>query len=197
MNRIASLLTALVLAVFAVPALAQDKPAVPAYQERVLGNTDAPVTIIEYSSLTCPHCADFHRNLLPEVKKEFIDTGKAKLIFRDFPLDPLATAAAMVARCAPENSYFRLLETLFANQDAWARSNKPLEAISGYARLAGVSGDALTACLQSEDMLSAINGVKAEGTQKYGVRGTPTLIVNDQVLDAYTDLPTALVKATN
>lgn len=197
MNRIASLLTALFLAVGIAPAMAQDEPAVPEYQERVLGKEDAPVTIIEYSSLTCPHCATFHADVLPQVKKDYIDTGKAKLVYRDFPLDPLATAAAMVARCAPENTYFRLLETLFANQETWARSKKPLDAITGYARLAGMAPEQVTACLQSEEMLSAINAVKQQGASKYGIQGTPTIIVDDEVLPAYTDLPAALAEAAN
>lgn len=199
MNRIASLLTALVLAVVALPTLAaaQDAPAVPAYEERVMGKADAPVTIIEYSSLTCPHCAEFHKSVLPQVKKDYIDTGKAKLVFRDFPLDPLATAGAMVARCVPENTYFRFLETLFANQETWARSSKPLDAINGYARLAGLSPEKVMACLQSEDMLTAINRVKQEGADTYNIQGTPTIIVDDTVLDAYTDLPAALAEATN
>lgn len=198
MTRIASLFTALILAVVALPGLAaaQDKPAVPAYEERVMGKADAPVTILEFSSLTCPHCAEFHKTVLPQVKKDYIDTGKAKLVFTDFPLDPLATAAAMIGRCVPETTYFRFLETLFANQDTWARSQKPLDALTGYARLAGLPPEQVTACLQSQEMLNGINAAKQQAAQQYGVQGTPTLVVNGKVLPAYTDLPAALAEAT-
>ena len=87
--------------------------------ERSLGNQNAKVTIIEYASLTCPHCAAFHRGPWPEIKKEYVDTGKIKFIFRDFPLDRIALAASMIARCVPEERYFGVINLMFETQDTW------------------------------------------------------------------------------
>ncbi len=88
----------------------------PQLGDRVLGKDDAPVAIVEYASMTCPHCAMFHEKTYPELKKRYIDTGKVRFIFREFPLDPLAAGAAMLARCAPKEQYFPLIETLFQEQ---------------------------------------------------------------------------------
>ncbi|MCG8507994.1 MAG: DsbA family protein, partial [Rhodospirillales bacterium] len=98
--------------------------------EMALGRQDAPVTISEHSSLTCGHCGNFHRDTLPEIKKEYIDTGKVRLIYRDFPLGRLAMAAAMLPHCAPRERYFGFLEALFLSQDSWARSDDPAREMS-------------------------------------------------------------------
>lgn len=197
MKRFASLFAALLIA-FTGPALAQSAEdlATKEYTERVMGDPDAPVTILEYSSLTCSHCAAFHANVLPQVKEQYIDTGKAKLVFRDFPLDPLAAAAALVARCVPEDNYFPFLETLFASQQQWSRSPDPLKALQGYARLSGLSAEGLEACLNNEALFQQINTVKEQGAAEYGITGTPTLIVDGEKLPAYTQLPEALESAT-
>lgn len=194
MSRIAFLFAAVFL-VLTGPAAAQSDLATKDYTERVMGNADAPVTIIEYASLTCSHCATFHADVLPQVKRDYIDTGKAKLIYRDFPLDPLAAAAALVSRCVPEQNYFPFLETLFAGQGNWAYSDDPLKAIQGYARLAGLSGEGLEACLSNEGLFNSIQEVKQNGAEEFGVSGTPTVIVDGKKLSAYTALPEALAKA--
>lgn len=197
MKRIASLFAVLLLAV-AGPALAQSAdPATKEYVEPVLGDPDAPVTIIEYSSLTCPHCAEFHKTVLPEVREKYIDTGKAKLIFRDFPLEPVAAAGSLVAHCVPQQNYFPFLETLFAGQEQWSRAQNPLQALQGYARLAGLPAEDLEACLNNETLFNQINAVKQRGIDEYGVSGTPTLIVDGKKLRAYTDLPQAVEEALN
>src|SRR5690606_14406819 len=121
-----------------------------ATEERVLGNPDAPVTIIEYASLTCPHCAQFHRETLPELKKRFIQDGKVRLVMRDFPLDRVALQAHTVARCAPKEQYFPLLDTLFRSQDRWARADNPTAALVGIAKLSGMTDETIRACLNSE-----------------------------------------------
>src|SRR4051794_18873459 len=114
-------LVGLVLAL-RVAAAAAATPAATA-EDTVLGRADAPVTIIEYASLTCPHCARFHAATLPRLRQEWIDAGKARLVFRDFPLDKLALVAAMMARCADKAVYFDLLGELFARQDEWSRAD--------------------------------------------------------------------------
>src|SRR5690606_17709602 len=100
-----------------------------ALPEKTLGDPNAPVTIVEYASLTCSHCASFHQETFGPLKEKYIDTGKVYFVFREFPLDPLATAAFMIARCTPEGSYFPMIETLFENQRRWAFTNDPVEAL--------------------------------------------------------------------
>lgn len=146
--------------------------------DRVEGRADAPVAIIDYSSLTCPHCADFHMKVLPRIKREYIDTGKVKLVFRDFPLDGVALAASMLARCAPEAMYYRFLDALFGGQAEWTRAANPRKALVGFGRLAGMSQEAVDACFANEALLNGIQAMKAEGQTKYGVDSTPSFIVN-------------------
>ena len=120
-------------------AIAQSLPSVEKMvAERILGDKNAPVEVIEYASLTCPHCAAFHNGPWPKLKKEYVDTGKIKLIYRDFPTDQLAVAASMVAKCAPENRYFSIIKLMFRPQDKWRRAKNPHEALSNIGRLAGM-----------------------------------------------------------
>ncbi len=97
-------------------------------QDRVLGKADAPVTLIEYASLTCPHCGAFEKEKLPQIRKEWIDTGKVKLIYRDFPLDRNALLAATIARCAPPDRYFAFIESFFDDQAHWVLAQDPIDA---------------------------------------------------------------------
>ncbi len=175
--RLAAAFALLVLA--AVPAGASEPvPAPEAYPERVLGKADAPITMVEYSSLTCPHCAQFHTTVLPQIKKDFIDTGKVKLIYRDFPLDRLALGAAVVARCVPEGSFFPMLDMLYKGQEQWARSSNPLEAIQGYGRLAGLTPDAMDACFKNQPLVDAIQQVRENANKAHNITSTPSFVIN-------------------
>lgn len=164
---------------FAIPAQAQN--ADPRLQDMVLGKADAPITIIEYASLTCPHCAAFHTGTLPEIKKEFIDTGKAKLIFRDFPLDQVAFMGAILARCAGPEKYFTYLDVLFAQQRQWAAAQDPVAALNQIARLGGMPSEQFDKCLGDKAVGDYILNQRLEGNQKFNVNSTPTLIINDKV----------------
>lgn len=150
--------------------------------ERVLGAPDAPVTIIEYSSLTCPHCADFHIHTLPKLKAAYIDTGKVRFIFRDFPLDPRALSAAMVARCVEPNRYFGFLEILFRDQETWAISDDPVRELKVRAKLAQLSETAFNACLANEELAKAITDKAKQAHEQEGVRSTPIFFIGDRTL---------------
>ena len=128
--------------------------------EKVMGSDDAPVTIIEYASMTCGHCANFHNDTLPVLKTEYIDTGKARLIFREFPLDNVATAASMVARCAEPDVFFPLIGAMFQLQRSWAFSNEPIQGLIRVAQQAGFSQEAVNACLQNQAVLDGVNWIK-------------------------------------
>lgn len=148
-------------------------------KEMVYGNADAPVTIVEYASLTCSHCATFANNTLPEIKKKYIDTGKARLIFREFPFDPRATAAFMLARCAPEERYFPMIEVFFKQQAQWAGAADAEAALLQIAKLAGFTEDSFKACLTNQDVLNDVNAVRERGAE-FGVNATPTFFINGE-----------------
>jgi protein-disulfide isomerase len=145
--------------------------------DRALGNPNAPVTVIEYVSLTCPHCAAFHRDVFPRVKREYIDTGKIRFIVRAFPIGRSAGNAAIANRCAPEDKYFALLSALLARQSEWVSQEVRLDAIYGVAKSVGMSRETFDKCLANQSMIDALDEVKQRG-RKFGVIGTPTFFAN-------------------
>jgi protein-disulfide isomerase len=167
------------------PAAAQGVPLAellvpPQLGDRSLGKDDAPVTVVEYASMTCPHCAHFHETTYPELKKRYIDTGKVRFIFREFPLDSLAAGAAMLARCADKDKFFPLIETLFQRQRQWA-VEKPIPPLLALAKQAGFTEQSFNACLSDQKMLDAIGAEQKRATDKFGVNSTPTLFVNGRL----------------
>jgi len=147
-------------------------------QDRVLGKPDAPVTIVEYASLTCPHCAHFAKDVLPKLKPKWIDSGKAKLVMRPFPLDEPALRAEMVARCAPPAKYYPLIETLFETQDTWAVSKDWRSALERTARLAGISKKDFDACLANKAVEDMVVSSRLVAATQLGVNSTPSFFVN-------------------
>jgi protein-disulfide isomerase len=148
--------------------------------DHVLGSPDAPVTIIEYASMTCPHCAHFHETTYPEMKKKYIDTGKVRFIFREFPLDALAAAGSMLARCAGSDKYFPMIETLFSQQREWV-VQKPLAPMLGIAKQAGFTQQSFDECLANQQMLTALEEGRNRAT-KLGVNSTPTFFINGKII---------------
>jgi protein-disulfide isomerase len=148
--------------------------------DEVQGAENAPVTIVEYASMTCPHCAHFHETTYPELKKKYIDTGKVRFIFREFPLDPLAAAAAMLARCAGKDKYFPLIETFFAQQKDWV-VQKPLQPMFAIAKQAGFTQQSFDECLANQKMLNGIEEGRTRAASKFNVNSTPTFFINGKV----------------
>jgi len=146
----------------------------------VYGKADAPVTIVEYASLTCPHCADFTINTFPKIKEKYIDTGKARLIFREFPFDPRATAAFMLARCAPEDRYFPMVDVFFKQQQQWATAEDGEAALLQIAKLAGFTQESFKACLTNQQLLDDVRATMERGSKDFGVNATPTFFINGQ-----------------
>jgi protein-disulfide isomerase len=145
--------------------------------DQVLGNADAPVTIVEYASMTCPHCAAFHATTLPEIKTKYIDTGKAKLILREFPFDPRAEAAFMLSRCS-NDKYYAMADVLFKQQSNWARAEDAQAALLQISKLAGFSQESFTACLTNQKLLEDIRAVRTRGADEFKVDSTPTFFIN-------------------
>ena len=148
-----------------------------ALPEMVLGKDDAPVTIVEYASMTCPHCAHFHATTLPELKTKYIDTGKARLIFREFPFDPRAEAGFMLARCSKDN-YFPMIDVLFKQQQNWAAVENAKDALLQISKLAGFSQESFEACLTDQKLLDDVRAVQKRGAEEFKVDSTPTFFIN-------------------
>ena len=144
------------------------------------GPADAKVTIIEYASLTCSHCARFHKETFPELKKRYIDTGKVRFILREFPLDPLATAGFMLARCDGDAKYYPVSDLLFEQQRTWAFTDKPLDALQATMRQAGFSKEKFEACLKDQKVYDGVNATRKRGEEKFKVDSTPTFFINGQ-----------------
>jgi protein-disulfide isomerase len=157
-----------------------------------LGKEDAPNTIVEYASMTCPHCAQFHKTVLPELQTKYIDTGKARLILREFPLDGLAVAAFMLARCAGPDRYYPVVGALFDTQETWAVAGTDgKEKLLLVAKQAGFSKEKFDQCLADKELFNKIVETRKRGHETFGVDSTPTFFVNgkrmaeDQTLAAF------------
>lgn len=148
-----------------------------ALPEMIIGDAAAPVTIIEYASMTCGHCANFHNNTYPAIKEKYVDTGKVQFIMREFPFDPRAEAGFMLARCSGEN-YFPMIDVLFKKQDDWARAQNASAALLQISRLAGFTQESFEACLTDQKLLDDIRAVRQRGAQDFGVDATPTFYIN-------------------
>lgn len=151
-------------------------------EEMVLGAEDAPVTVIEYASMTCGHCASFHTLTYPALKEKYIDTGKVRFVMREFPLDPLAAAAFMLARCAPGGRYFETVDLFFERQADWTQTNDPLGEMLKLAKQAGFTQAEFEGCLTNQQLLDGINAVKDRGADAFGVSSTPTFFINGEML---------------
>ncbi len=163
-------------------AAAPDKAGLMSVQptDHVLGNANAPITVIEYASFTCPHCAHFSTEILPEVKKKWIDTGKVKLVYRDFPLDQVAAKAAQIAECAAGDRYFGVIDLIFANQQAWAAGKDPIGELAKPLRIAGLGENEIKACLANDAKANAVIA-DYRGGETLGVNSTPTLFINGEM----------------
>jgi protein-disulfide isomerase len=150
----------------------------PGPEDHVLGAADAPVTIIEYASYTCPHCADFHVNTLPRLKSDFIDKGQVRLVFREFVRNGLDVKASQLIRCAPAETYFNLVDVLFRSQDSWAFVQNPLDALKQIGRTAGLEPAKIDQCFADEAFAGKlVDGTKA-AYDDLNVEATPTFFVN-------------------
>jgi protein-disulfide isomerase len=210
-RRDALKLTGLVTAGLALPAFAA-----PAFADTVdnaallqpgplgdvwLGPADAKCTIIEYASMTCPHCAKFHKETWPELRKRYIDTGKVRFTLREFPLDPLATAAFMLARCEGDKMYYPVTDLLFDQQQGWAFTQKPVDNLEQMLKQAGYTKDKFEACLKNENIYAGINAVKQRGMDVFKVDSTPTFFINgtrytgEQTIDAMEKVIKPIIEA--
>ena len=169
------------------PARAQEKAPVPSPDDISLGKEDAPITIFEYGSLDCPHCAEFEETTLPKIKEAWIDTGKARLVFRDFPLSGAAVNAAMAAHCAPKEQFYGFVDVLFRNQATWGhyeqrdpklRAQMAQASLAKLVKVGGMSDETFNKCMADEALRKRIIDTAFQGQSDYGVDSTPTFFVN-------------------
>jgi len=152
--------------------------------DNVLGKEDAPVTVVEYASFTCSHCANFHTTTFPKLKEKYIDTGKVKFIFRPFPTGPaqLSIAAGMLAQCVGKEKYFPMASALMETQRNWMMANDPLPLLRKLGNQAGLSNDQIDKCLSDQTLAAEIQQSGVRGYQSFGVEGTPTFFVNGTIV---------------
>jgi len=149
-----------------------------------LGADDAKVTVVEYASMTCGHCAHFTTDVFPEFKKKYVDTGKVRYVFREFPLDNLAAAASMLARCTGTDKTFSLIEVLFEKQKEWAfGEGNPVPRLFEIAKQAGFTQESFDKCLTDQKLLDDITAGRTRAADVFGVSATPTFFINGKKLD--------------
>jgi protein-disulfide isomerase len=154
----------------------------PQIGEMAMGPDTAKVTVIEYASASCPHCASFYKETFPALKSEYIDTGKIRFVFREFPHNQPGLAAFMLARCAPKEKYFPMVDMFFQQQEQWLAN--PKDGLFKIAQLAGFTQATFDACLKNEQVAKGIIAVRDDASNKFGVEGIPTFFVNGKKLDA-------------
>ncbi len=147
-------------------------------KDMALGDETAPVTIVEYMSMTCPHCASFHSDNFKPLVDKYVNTGKVRFILREFPFDPRAAAAIMLARCAPENQFFPMVDVLFQQQRTWAAADDARGALLQISRLAGFTQESFEACLTNQKLLDDVNAVRNKAAEQFGIQSTPTFLIN-------------------
>jgi protein-disulfide isomerase len=186
MNRLCRALACLAALCFAaLPAAAEPISvlrlmAPTALPDMALGQPTAPVTVVEYASMTCSHCAAFNRTVMDTLKSAYIDTGKVHYVLREYPLDQLSFAAFAAARCAPPDKYFAIVDALFLKQDTWAFVDKPVPALIAELQPFGFTGDSFAACLDKSEIINGISEIAERAQKEFGVDGTPTFFINGE-----------------
>jgi len=148
--------------------------------EMAMGSDDAKVTVIEYASMTCPHCAAFHADTFKKLKAKYVDTGKVRFVFREFPFDNLALRASMLARCSGEDSYFAMVDVLFSQQRAWSRAADPMAALETIGRLGGIDKQRFDACMTDQSLMDLLVQSRMTGASEFQVESTPSFIINGE-----------------
>lgn len=151
--------------------------------DMTMGDPDAPVTVIDYASLTCAHCASFEVNTMPLLKEHYIETGKVYYILRDFPFDPIATAAFMLSHCAGPERYFGFVGVLFRQQQNWAFTQTPMEDLKTLARQGGFSDESFDTCMKDQKIFDHVKEVALRGAKTFNVRSTPTFFINGEKVE--------------
>ena len=168
--------------------------------EMTLGAEDAPVTVIEYASYTCPHCASFHQGNFKKLKADYIDTGKIKFVYREVYFDRFGLWASMIARCSGPEKFFGISDLLYASQGEWSRAGDPVaivDELRKIGRLAGIPNDQLEGCLQDADNAQALVAWYQQNASEHGIESTPSFVINGQTFSnmSYSDFEERIAAA--
>ena len=180
MNKIGLILT-LLFGILNSPQAAAESMIMPS--DRVMGDENAPIEIIEYASFTCSHCANFHKNTLPKLKENYIDTGKVKFVLRPMPWDNRALAVSLITYCAPKEAYAGFSDAFFNSAETWARSDTFLDDIKKIARLGGMTGKQVESCIADSGVRKVVDKTIDTATKQHGVKATPTFFINGQKVE--------------
>ena len=148
---------------------------------RYLGNLSAPIKMIEYASLTCSHCADFHEQKFSQIKEKYIKTGLLLFEYRDFPLDGLALRASCIARLLEKEEYFNFIDILFKTQKRWTNSNNPIDELKKLGTLAGLNSEKIHLCINDMSLLENIFDLRKSAESEWSIQSTPTFIINNEI----------------
>lgn len=148
--------------------------------DKTFGPADALVTIVEYASITCHFCMKFHSETWPGLKQKYVDTGKVRFIMREFPLDPLATAGFMLARCAGDEKWYAVLDLLYRTKETWGHAQNPADALLQTVRQAGFTQDSFETCLRNDKLFQDVRSVADRAAREFGVNSTPTFFINGE-----------------
>lgn len=151
-----------------------------ALPDKTFGAADAPVTIVEYASITCHFCMKFHSETWPALKEKYVDTGKVRFIMREFPLDPLATAGFMLARCAGDDKWYPVLDLLYRTKETWGHAQNPADALLQTVRQAGFTQESFETCLRNDRLFQDVRSVADRAAKDFGVNSTPTFFINGE-----------------
>ena len=154
-----------------------------ALQTQSIGEEAAPIKMIEFASLTCGHCAKFHNEVFPLLKREYIDNGKIYFTYQDFPLDKFALKASVIARCSGKERYFSFLKVLYKKQKDWTRSQDPFKSLLKIAKLGGLKNDEIKVCVSNKSIEDGILKTRLSSTKKFDIRATPTIYFNGEKYD--------------
>lgn len=161
----------------ALPVMAETAPTPLA--DHVKGSDKAPITIIEYASFTCSHCSAFYKDVFPLLNKKYIQTGKVRFIYRDFPMNRYDLMGAALAQCMPSAQYYPFIKTLFENATTWSGSPKPEDVLVQYAALGGLNAEKAKACIKDSALMDSLVARRAQAIEKYEINATPTFIINN------------------
>ena len=154
-------------------------------EEIFLGNVDAKIIVIEYASMTCIHCSNFHKEIFPKIKEKYIDTKKIKFIFRDFPLDKQALFGSVLAKCAPKEKYYDFVKLILSTQTKWISNDDAfIDKLKNIGKLAGLTENKINSCFNDEKLVDSIVKMRSVAEEKYKINSTPSFIINEKKYSA-------------
>ena len=151
-----------------------------ALENKTLGKIDAPIKMIEFASLTCGHCARFHNEVMPSIKKKYIDTGKIFFTYKDFPLDKFALKASIISRCSGNEKFFSFLDVFYRKQSSWTKTQDPFKSLIKIAKVGGIKDEDIKVCVSNKSIEDGLLKDRLDSSKKFDITATPTIYLNGE-----------------